>query len=358
MMTTELKNELEERAKQVTRYIIDSPFHQNTAPAYIRDGAILYTKGGGKMLRPTVLLLACEAVGGDPEVALPAAAAVEVSHTWTLVHDDLIDNDDLRRGGPSVHAYYRQRLKDLVANPSELEEVARSMAILVGDTQQAWATGMMNEMSGRVDVEVYRFLVRDLAANWVPKVMEGETLDVEYSKRPIQDVTEAMILRMLDRKTASTFAFAGRVGAMIGLNKVDVDDPQLQALEAMCHNAGVAFQIKDDVLGVVGDEQQLGKPVGSDLREGKKTLIIAHAYKLASEEQRRVLEAVLGNVAATDEEVASVREILRSLGSIEYATGKMVEYAQAALANLSILPDSRAKGLLEQWINFILERNY
>jgi geranylgeranyl diphosphate synthase type I len=354
----DLQTEIQEKARLVADYILRSPFKDQLQPEYMARGAELYTARGGKMLRPVILMLACEAAGGDPKVALPAAAAIEMSHTWTLVHDDLIDNDDMRRGGPSVHAYYREKSKGLVKNKAELEQYARSLAMLVGDLQQAWAMSMINELGDQVNVEVFRYIIREMTNYWVPRVMAGEALDVEYSKRSFDEVTEEMILDMLARKTASTFGFAGQAGAMIGINRLDKEHPLVKAIQQICLDAGLAFQLRDDVLGIVGDEKELGKPVGSDIREGKRTVIVSHAYRAASDEQRKLLLSVLGNEEATTAEVAKVHTILEELGSLEYTEELARKYAEKARLALAALPDSRAKDLFNQWVNFIIQRTH
>jgi geranylgeranyl diphosphate synthase type I len=352
----DLKTELDEKARLVADYILNSPFKSQLAPKYIADGAVLYTQRGGKMLRPAILMLACEAAGGDSRLALPAAAAIEMSHTWTLVHDDLIDNDDLRRGGPSVHAYYRELNRPKIKDSAELEQYARSMAMLVGDLQQAWAMSMINELSDKVDIEVFRYIIREMTNYWVPKVMAGEALDVEYSKLSFDEVTEEMILGMLAQKTASTFGFAGQAGAMIGINKLDKEHPTVKTIQQICLDAGLAFQLRDDILGIVGDEKELGKPVGSDIREGKKTVIIAHAYRSANPEQKQKLLSVLGNEKAGEAEVAEVHTILKELGSLDYVEQLTNTYADKARTALNNLADSRAKQLFDRWIDFIVNR--
>lgn len=350
--------EIKTKAKQVREYLLNSPFQKSLAPDYIREGTLLYTARGGKMLRPAILMLACEAMGGDAQIALPAAAAVEMSHTWTLVHDDIIDNDDLRRSGPSVHAHFRDRFKDLLTNQDEREEFARSQAILVGDLQQAWATSLINELGEKIDGRLFRFLLRDLTVNWAPRVLAGEALDVEYAKRPLKEVSEEMILDMLSEKTASTFAFAGRAGALIGLNKLDPEHSLVTTIEEACMNAGLAFQLRDDVLGIIGDEEQLGKPVGSDIREGKRTTIIAHAYRQADSSQKDLLNSILGKPDASRAEVIQVRQLVTDLGSIEHTEKLAGKYASRARKLLGKLPDSQAKLLLDEWIDFIIERMF
>ncbi|OGB85320.1 hypothetical protein A2994_01660 [candidate division Kazan bacterium RIFCSPLOWO2_01_FULL_48_13] len=352
----DLQAELQEKSRLIADYILNSPFKSQITPKYIADGAGLYTLRGGKMLRPAILMLACEAAGGDPKLALPAAAAIEMSHTWTLVHDDLIDNDNLRRGGPSVHAYYRELNRPKIKDSAELEQYARSMAMLVGDVQQAWAMSMINELSDQVNTEVFRYIIREMTNYWVPRVMSGEALDLEYSQLSLDEVTEEMILGMLAQKTASTFGFAGQAGAMIGINKLDKQHPTVQTIQQICLEAGLAFQLRDDILGIVGDEKELGKPVGSDIREGKKTVIIAHAYRVADASQKQLLLSVLGNERASAVEVERVHTILKELGSIDYAASVANKYAGQARAALNKLSDSRARQLFGKWIDFIVNR--
>ncbi len=197
-MTEQLLSNFKDRTEKVRNYISNSQFGQKLSPDYIREGAQLYFSRGGKMLRPAILLLACEAVGGKTDLAVPAAAAMEMSHIWTLVHDDILDNDDLRRGGPSVHAYYKEKFKGLIS-ADELDEWSRNTAILVGDIQQAWAVSLMTELDNRIKPDLFRFLIKDLT-NWAATVLEGEMLDVEYSKQDFDKVDEQMVLDMLIKK--------------------------------------------------------------------------------------------------------------------------------------------------------------
>lgn len=350
--------EINSRTALVRDYIRQNTFCDKIAPDYLKEGVLLYPSRGGKMLRPAIVLLACEAVGGDVNLAIPAAAAMEISHIWTLVHDDIIDNDDLRRSGPSVHAYYRDKFKHLIADSVKLEEFSKSMAILTGDLQQAWATNLLNNLNGKLNGTLFKFLIDDLTAGWIIEVVEGETLDVEYSQMAIGDVSDEMLLNMLTKKTASTFAFAGRIGSLIGLNKLDLDNNLVRTIEDICLNAGLAFQLKDDILGIMGTEKQLGKPIGSDIKEGKRTLIITHAYARANDQQKRMIEGILGNPQATNQEVKQLWELAQSLGSIEYIENLANNYIDKAKSALNGLPESNAKTLLNQWIDFMTNRLY
>jgi len=355
-MTEQLLSDFKDKTEKVRNYISNSQFGQKLSPDYIKEGAKLYFSRGGKMLRPAILLLACEAVGGETDLAIPAAAAMEMSHIWTLVHDDILDNDNLRRGGPSIHAYYKEKFKGLISD-DELDEWSKNTAILVGDIQQAWAINLMAGLDNRIKPDLFRFLVRDLT-NWAATVLEGEMLDVEYSKRNFDKVNEQMVLDMLIKKTALTFKFAGKFGALIGLNQLELDNKLVKTLEELCFNAGIAFQLKDDILGILGNEKQLGKPIGSDIREGKKTVIVIHAYHQANDDQKELIESILGNNNASFNQINKVHKLFSDLGSIEYVENLANSYIRRAETALDALPKSSAKLLLGQWINFITKRMF
>lgn len=356
-MSVEFSTELQRIGQLTTDYILNYPAVVKVSPDYLRDGVLYYVKQGGKRLRPAILLWACEMLGGKPELALPAAAAIELSHTWTLVHDDIIDNDDLRRGAPSMHAYYRNLWQAQVI-PSNLDSWSRNLAMLVGDIQQALAFSMLNELAISLDWKLVTWLVKDLATNWVTEVLEGEMLDMEYTLRPLERITEANILSMLNKKTASTLAWCGRTGALIGLNKLEPEHKLVKLIEGTCRKAGLAFQLQDDILGIVGDESQLGKPIGSDIREGKRTILMAYAYQQADSSQRMTLQSILGKATANDAEINSVRQLLQELGALDYVQRLAQNYIGQAQAGLNELPPSSAKNYLPELIDFITQRKY
>ena len=322
--------EIKKRTTKVEDYINNNDFCKNISPDYLKEGVMLYPRNAGKMLRPAITMLAYEVMGGNNDLIVPAAAAMEISHIWTLVHDDIIDNDDLRRGDLSVHAYYKNKFKHQIDDEKKLEEFSRSIAILVGDLQQAWAINVFNNLSKTLDSKLFNFLLDELTAGWVVKMAEGETLDIEYALNNFDDIDDAMILNMVLKKTASTFAFAGKIGALIGLNKLDLNNDLVVTIEDICLNAGIAFQLKDDVLGIMGTEKQLGKPIGSDIKEGKRTLIVVHAYNKADESQKQFIKNILNNPKATDEEINRIRNLVQSLGSIKYVEELADDYIKKA----------------------------
>jgi len=352
---------LTERKRIVYDYLFAERFHRRFTPDHIRDAIYSYMKSGGKSLRPAVLLFACGAVGGDETKAVPVAAAVEIFHTWTLVHDDVIDRDDRRRGGPTVHEEFRQRaVADLNYSPSEAEHYGLSVAILAGDMQQGWAVSILSrlcEESG-VDPRLALHLIYDAELRVLSLLIDGEVRDVQFAKRPISLMSEEEVLDMLTKKTGVLYEYAGKAGSMIGLNTADESHPYVQAIAGFAADCGTAFQLQDDILGIIGDEQTLGKPVGSDIREGKRTTIILHAYRNANETQRRILADALGNPQATPQQIAEVTHLLRELGGIEYTANLAKNYVARAQKRLDAIPPSTYRDYLAFWADYMIRRTF
>lgn len=349
------------REKKVTEYILQPRFRDWFKPADLRDAVFAYLERSGKKLRPAVLLWSCGAVGGDEDSALPAAAGVELFHTWTLVHDDLIDNDDMRRGGPTVHTLGRRFASEKLGyDESQALDYGRDLAILTGDIQHGWNVSLLCDCVRErgVDARVVIEVIYNLESYVVNTLIEGETLDVQYSKMPIEALTPEDIVRMLWMKTGVLYEFAARAGAMIGLGTADRDHPYVLALSRFASQCGTAFQLQDDILGLLGKEAKLGKPVGSDVREGKKTTIVYYALRSASESDRRFLISVLGNRDASPEDVQKATDLMVALGAVERTAALALEHVNKALSELDVLPDSEYKDLLIQWAHFMINRTF
>lgn len=350
---------LAERRERVAAYIANSEYARRVAPAHMHDAVMSYLRRSGKSLRPCVLLLSCGAVGGDEARALPAAAGIEVYHTWTLVHDDIIDRDDRRRGAPTVHVEFARRgERELGYQGEEAAHYGRTIAILAGDVQQAWSYMLFHELHTRygVDPALVLRLVGELAAGVQLALVEGETLDVQYSRAQKLELSEDAVLDMLRKKTGMLYAFAGRAGAMIGLNDVTGADPILERIAHFCSQCGTAFQLQDDILGAIGDPAVTGKPVGADLREGKQTLIVFKALRNADEAQRRELLSILGRADADDEAIGRAVRLLNDLDGIGYTRRLMQRMIDAAVSSLDGLPPTPSRDLLRQWADYLIDR--
>lgn len=244
---------------------------------------ILYSmSGGGKRIRPTLLLLACEAFGGELQDALPAAAAVEMFHNFTLLHDDIMDNAAVRRGKPSVYASWGD-----------------NVAILSGDAMMIFSYKLLSEAPSE---KLSRIM--EIFTTTALQVCEGQQYDMDFESRHKVSVVEYM--RMIELKTSVLLAGAAAIGAVLG-NATEEDCRRIYryALEL-----GLAFQLQDDLLDSYGTQEELGKRIGGDILEGKKTCLMLNAMSRATEEDRDVLRtAHLNDSLSEEEKIALVKSI-------------------------------------------------
>ncbi len=265
-MSDRLFQAIEERVARVQEYVLSPRYVNLFSPEDIREAVTCYFESGGKRLRPAVMLFCCGAVGGDEEKAISAAAAVEIFHTWTLVHDDIIDRDATRRGAPTVHERFAKKPSTLArfGSNDDCVHYGVSIAVLTGDVQHGWGISLMTELTRvyGISAEVTLTLINELDTRVLCTLVEGEVLDVQYSREPIGNLTSEMIEEMLWKKTGALYEFAGASGAAIGLNNPDLKHPLVRTLEKFTSACGAAFQLQDDILGIVGDEKALGQARG------------------------------------------------------------------------------------------------
>lgn len=358
---TYLKNEIALRQQKVHDYLFSDNNSFTFTNKHLEDALYSYVKAGGKSLRPAVLMFSAGVVGGDEDRAIPAAAAIELYHTYTLVHDDIIDRDELRRGVPTVHTDFASRgERDLQLDPATAAHYGLAIAILTGDIQQGWAASLLAALidSENMPPHLVINLVRELFGRIQILLVNGEMLDITLAETPVDRVTDQQVLDMLWQKTGVLYEFAGRAGAAIGLDEPDLKAPQVEAVAQFTSKCGTAFQIQDDILGVVGNEAQLGKPVGSDIREGKRTLVVLHSLPNMTAAERTFTLGVLGNHDADATDIQDVIELLTASGGVTYAQNLARTYVQEALTLLDPLPESEYKNLLRNWATYIIEREF
>lgn len=358
-MDEAFESELQNRRAVVQNYIMSRPYVNALCPGHIHDAAFHALGSGGKSLRPALLLFACGVVGGDEGFAIPAAAAIEMTHTWTLIHDDVIDRDPKRRGRESIHEEFRRRaIVELGFSDDEAKHYGTSIAILSGDLLQSWVVSLLCELAGKCSPGLTLYIINELMTKVPNSLCEGEILDVQYSKMPVEEVSELHILNMLQKKTAVLYEYAGRVGAMIGTG--DPGSTAVTCIAQFAQRCGLAFQLQDDILGVIGNEQMLGKPVGADLREGKKTVIVREAYMNATPKQRSILRLALGNPEADEEEVTAATDLLVELGGVrraQFLAKLYIDDAIGCLNGLDSLPYKWPyKQLLVNWAEYLIDR--
>ncbi len=359
MPTNDFAAALATVASDITRLLMDDPFPQAVQPAYLKEGVLAYPRRGGKLLRPALCLWSCGAVGGDPAIARHVAAAIEIFHTWTLVHDDIIDQDDRRRGEPAVHRLIADDATERFAGVG-LAVAARfgeNQAMLAGDIQQAWANSLVLKGVGDgVPPVVVLALLERLNRVVNPGLISGEAIDVEFELRPVSDVTTEEMEAMYRLKTGLLLRFAAEAGAMVGLGAADPDAGPVVSLGEFAAEAGLAFQLQDDLLGMFGDAASLGKPIGSDLRKGKRTLLFAAALERLDGVDRDFLTGALGNQRLSEADQRRATALIADCGARAWTEARAEVLIDSALHRLEQLEDTIYRELLREWAHFVTRR--
>lgn len=305
-------------------------------PDRLYDATLHYIKSGGKRLRPYMLLKCCELCGGDAGRALAVASAVEMVHNFTLVHDDIMDGDEVRHGEPTVHRAY-----------------GLPYGILAGDLLLIYAFRTVTHygrIAGLNDPTITRLV--DVLAGYCIVLSEGQAMDMEMaSSTTIPDYEQ--YITMVTKKTASLFEASCIMGAIIA----GADAHAEESLRGYGRNIGIAFQLIDDLIGVTGDPKVTRKPVGNDIREGKKTLPIILALNRCTDAQRRSILSLLGSKHVDEHELLHTIDLIKSMG-IEGEVREIAgRYADDAIDRLRGFKESSARHALEQIARLIVERS-
>ena len=330
-----LASQLAETTEKVNRFI-EQIVDLEREPRLLYQAARHIIDAGGKRLRPYLVLKSCKLVGGREGDAIPTAAAIELLHTFTLIHDDIMDQDEKRRGTSTVHTKW-----------------GVPTAIVAGDLLFAKVYETITGFTDPRRVPRGRILhVLRCVSEATVAICEGQTLDMLFEHREI--ISEDEYFQMIRSKTAALFEASARCGGILGGAKKS----KVEHLGKFGHHAGVAFQLIDDFLGLTADESVLGKPVGSDIREGKRTLIIVHALQHASDDQRKKILETLGNKSAPLGQIQETTDLINSLGSISYAEKRAREYVEKSKMALAVFPDTEDKEDLISLADLITARKY
>ena len=362
MPDNQMLESLGQICKMVDNYFADSELFNKFALSEVKIGLRAYLERSGKKIRPALLIWSYLATGGkDISKILPIACGIESCHTWTLIHDDIIDCDDKRRGGDSIHIIGQKLALDEFSNISKesANKYGESYSILIGDTLHAISVSFMLEAIEKgADIFVVTAVTRLLEGNTLLKLIEGELLDVKFEHMKIEDITEDLIIKMMEGKTGYLIKFAAMAGAMLGQGISDTNDPKVLALGNFAQLSGIAFQLKDDVLGLIADEKKLGKPVGSDVLEGKKTLTAYYAMESFNCSEKRDFLSIYGNENASDEEVLRAISMIEKSGAIEKTENYAKSILNDALKEIDIIEPSEYKDLLIKWSEYMVSRNW
>jgi octaprenyl-diphosphate synthase len=281
-------------------------------------------KQKGKRIRPIVVFLAAKACGAINDSTYRGATLVEILHTATLVHDDVVDDSDMRRGLASIKAVWKNKV-----------------AVLMGD--YLLSTGLM--ISLKHDDVYFLKTVSDS----VRRMSEGEILQIQKSRE--LDIDEATYLTIISNKTASLLSTCSEIGAASATE----DPAQRKLMKDYGENVGMAFQIRDDILDFTSRKSILGKPIGGDVKEKKITLPLIHALQQTSrQESKKVLKMIKNGTKGND--VEYVVDFVRSNGGIQYAEQRALEYGNAARECLKPFPETDARRSLELFVDFVMER--
>ncbi len=324
----DLKKEISKRGELFNKEL--DAFLSRRSPENLYDASRHLPMAGGKRLRPVLCMISCEAVSGDFKKVMPFALAVEIIHNFSLVHDDIMDKSTLRRGMKTVHIEYGE-----------------PTAIIAGDLLFAKAFEALEKYPKNTPSfhQLFQYLTQS-----VIEVCEGQQLDMNFEKRFA--VEESEYLEMIKMKTSALFRISCEGGALAGGANEEVQ----QALREYGVSLGLAFQIHDDYLDMSSDPETLGKDIGNDIRNGKKTIIAVHSLTHATGDDKKILTDIFGKATASAEEVKQVYHVFDRVGSIDYAKEKAEEYSDVAKDALKILEDSTAKQVLVALADYAMTR--
>jgi len=285
---------------------------------------------GGKRIRPAMALLASECVGGRIEDAMGAAAAVELLHNMTLIHDDIEDQSELRRGKPCIHITY-----------------GIPTAINVGDAMLIKVFEIANQSTIPRD-RCSRLI--SLVAQRAYDITRGQAYEFSLWNRTEVSVDE--VVRLLRNKTGALTGLSTEAGAIAGGGT----EEHIKLLADFGETIGIGFQIIDDILNVSGDVREYGKEIGGDIREGKKTVLVAHLLRTADSKDRTLFTAILGKKNLTENEIRKATQLYEEYGSIAYARTQAETYLNSALETLNKLPASESREQLASVAKFLVTR--
>jgi len=319
---------IEKNAKIVNRYL-KTKLKGN--PKMLYDAAGHLIVNGGKRLRPYMVIKSCQILGGKTSTAMLAASAVEMVHNFTLVHDDIMDNDEMRHGVPTVH-----------------KKFGMPVAILAGDVlfSKAFQIISNSKLSGNAMTQ----LISRLAKACV-EVCEGQLFDIKMAEEE-KIPSQSEYIKMIGKKTAALFDVSCAMGAICATNNTK----DISNLSSFGKNLGIAFQITDDLIGVMGDPKITKKPVGNDLREGKKSLPILMAIKSAKGKNKKIILKAFGNPKASKNDLKKAVEVIRALGIEENVRNQALKYAERAEKSLSKYSGQSKKELVEL-LDFVVKRS-
>jgi len=327
---------------KVREYLKQPYFSQKTNYGLIRDGYHLYSNESSKLIRPLVLFFACGLVGGNPNSVISAAAAVELFHTWTLIHDDIIDNDGLIKSGKNGHIFLKDFFvsKDIGKNKSA--QFGKNVSMLVGDIQHSIAVSMLTRLYNDNEHEpaLVLKLIHDLEYNTLSDFIDGKCSDIILSQKNMEEVEFEDIMKIIVGKNAVLLEFCAYAGAMLGLDILDNDHYQVKALSKFGYHLGIAFQLRNDINGLCKGIKEIGKPKKLDFKKKKKTFVFWYAFNKANPAQKVYINQCLQKKSPNLSEIKNITDLLIDLGGVKYTEDMLKKHIEFAKAELDKLPSN------------------
>lgn len=322
MQPHQLNPIIEPQFDAVTDYILN---HLGSSVPLVEKIGHYIVSGGGKRLRPLLVLLSANACGYEGERHIPLAAVIEFIHTATLLHDDVVDNSELRRGNATANARW-----------------GNAPSVLVGDFLYSRAFQIM--------VEINSMEIMQVISNATTIIAEGEVMQLLNQRNP--DTTEDAYMQVILGKTAMLFEAATEAGAILA----DADASTREALRLYGRHLGIAFQLVDDLMDYLSDSETMGKNVGDDLAEGKATLPLIHAMRVGSEDERKLIRGAIREGGLDD--LQPVLDIVRRTGSVDYTRQKAEAEVERAIAALDRLTASSFRETLITLARMAINRTH
>lgn len=322
------KNKLEEYRKNINNSLEE--LFDKSEPVSLYQPMKYAVNIGGKRVRPVLCGIFYRMFGGDAYKILYPALAIELLHNFTLVHDDIMDDDDLRRGNQTVHVKW-----DL------------STGVLSGDGIISLAYQVLIKEKFQKSDRIIKVFTDGLL-----EVCEGQAYDKEFESR--FDVSESEYINMINNKTAALLSVSSEIGALCA----GAEDELIEVAEKYGRALGLAFQIQDDLLDIAGDETLFGKTYGSDVAEGKKTYLYILAAKSLNGSDLEIFNKITGNQNATREDIITVKKLYEKYGILDKAASEAEKYIKEAIHAVESIPECYDSTELREFTEWMLNRKY
>ncbi len=320
-----VKDELAEVEKEMEQSIPDEP-------KGVYSLLVPFLRRGGKRIRPALTIMYCAALGGNVSNAISPATIIELFHNFTLIHDDIEDSSLMRRGQPTLHVSH-----------------GVPIALNSGDALYTLIWDIISNLKGEPKklIELQRMYSASFRC-----VVEGQGIELSWYRENKFDISEQDYFDMISGKTAALLGLSCEVGGIIA----GADNAKLLSLRRFGEKIGLAFQIQDDILNIVGNFKVYKKEIAGDITEGKRTLMVVRVFEKASKQEKELLKKILGSRTSDEKEIGAVVSLFKKYGAIDHARDVAVKLAQEAKGETSWLPETKYKEALLQLADFVVKR--